>query len=65
MPLERALRCFNNNVERIEAEHGGPPPADDFRATLDWNLNSGLASLAVALRDLYEALKEEKAPPQL
>lgn len=65
MPLERALRCFTNNVERLEAEHGGAPPAEDLRATLDWNLNTGLAALAIALRDLYEALKDEPAPPEL
>ena len=26
MSLDTAIRHFNDNVERIEAEHGGPPP---------------------------------------
>ena len=65
MPLDTAIRHFNDNVQRIEAEHGGPPPASEHQATLDWNLNLGLASLGVALRDLYEALREQPSPPDL
>ena len=54
MPLDKAIRCFNDNVERLEAEHSGPPPASDLlQASPDWNRNQGLAHLAVALRDLY------------
>ena len=65
MSLEKAIRCFSENVQRIEAEHAGPPPTSDHQASLDWNLNSGLANLAVALRDLYQALEHRPAPPEL
>ena len=65
MPLDKAIRCFNDNVERLEAEHSGPPPTSDLQASLDWNLNLGLANLAVALRDLYQALEDRPAPPEL
>ena len=65
MPLDQAIRYFNDNVQRLEVEHSGPPPASDLRASLDWNLNQGLANLAVALRDLYQALEHEPAPPEL
>ena len=65
MSLDKAVRCFNENVQRIEAEFAGPPPTSDHQASLDWNLNLGLANLAVALRDLYEALEHRPAPPEL
>ena len=48
MSLDRAIRCFNDNMQRLEVEHSGPPPASDLQASLDWNLNQGLAYLAVA-----------------
>ena len=65
MSLDRAIRCFNDNVQRLEVEHSGPPPASDLQASLDWNLNQGLAYLAVVLRTFYQALEKKPAPPEL
>ena len=65
MSLDKAIRCFYDNVQRLEVEHSGPPPASDLQASLDWNLNQGLENLAVALRDLYQALEHRPARPEL
>ena len=35
MPLDKAIRHFSDNIQRIEAEHGGSPPASEQQATLD------------------------------
>lgn len=40
MPLEKALRCFTNNVERIEAEHGDPHRRSRVGQSLSWSARS-------------------------
>lgn len=65
MPLEKAIRCFSENMELIEALYGGRPPTSETEAALEWNLNDGLRHLAVAIRDLYQALEKKPAPPEL
>ena len=65
MPLDKAIRCFSSNVELIEAQYGGQPPTSELEAALEWNLNHGLRNLAIAIRDLYQALEKRPAPPEL
>jgi hypothetical protein len=65
MPLDTAIRCFSENVQLIEAQYGGPPPTSEMEASMDWNLNQGPRNLAVATRDLYQALEKRPAPKEL